>query len=220
MSIWKAKIHDALAKAKYLLKQEVEMPMTTAQLAKSSLADNIGIIYAQLGGKGHWQQIELPTIDIWAGDYFLMIDDHLHFNRYRGITLRAPQYQKTSILHLDSYQRYCRQYEAECKKAGLAKNLWTTTKAEQHFGEAAEVGEFEGNGSPAWKLRAFEALLIDSAAVVSQVKLLRLPIYANLMVGGQLMRLDKLLMVANEQYAKAVLQWIARSIGSADTKEL
>jgi hypothetical protein len=50
-------------------------------------------------------------------------------------------------------------------------------KAERIFGKAADRGNFEGNGSPRWKVRALYDAAKDLCAIDGSIRLARLSIY-------------------------------------------
>ncbi len=209
MSVWHKKISEVLTLEEYLLQSNPDLPVEKAKLSDLYKDENVREVYEDLGGLGSLDQISLRSVDFWVGEYYALIDDALRFHRYRLATFRSPAYQNIN-LDISNYRRYCRQFESECIKAGVRDDLWTNPEAENHFGRAAEAGDFFGAGSPGWKYTAFQDFLLDAYAYKANISLLRLPIYANFMVGGKLERFDKLLLKGDEQSKKYVSQHLAR----------
>ncbi len=210
MSIWRQKISAQLSAENYLIQSEPELPRNNSTLKDIHASEEVAEIYEALGGRDDPADIPLAEVDFWVGDHYLVIDDALSFHRYRLATLRSPVYLEIKSLDLNNYRRYSRQFEEECVKAGVRSAVWTSKKAEQHFGTASEPGDFFANGSPGWKYSAFRDFLLDIYALRLGLFLIRLPIYANLMVGGRLERLDKILLKGDEQSTKYVSQHLAR----------
>ncbi|MEQ9298586.1 MAG: hypothetical protein RIF33_08485 [Cyclobacteriaceae bacterium] len=210
MSIWLQKISTQLKAENYLFQSAPELPQDKSVFKDICESDEVAEVYAALGGKDDPSKIALAEADFWVGDHYLVIDGALSFHRYRLATFRSPVYQEIKSLDLSSYRRYSRQFEAECIKAGIRANVWTNKQSEQHFGRAADPGDFFANGSPGWKYSAFSDFLLDIYAHKLGLSLIRLPIYANLMLGGRLERLDKLLLKGDEQSGKYVAQHLAR----------
>lgn len=200
----------------FLLKENFVPEITTHKIFKHPFGIQVAEIYQKLGGIADWQKIKIPAIDLWANDYFITIDDYLQFNRYRAVTLGADFYSLTNVFDREQYLRYCRQFEAECKKAGKAGAFWSHPEAERHFGSPGVAGDFYEAGSPAWKLRAMQALLLDIAAHIAKMKFIRISSYANLMTGGKLERLDKFFIKSDEVSTKVQSQWLKRTLEKAN----
>lgn len=210
MSIWLQKISAQLKDESYLFQSTPELPVDKSVFKNICTSEEVLEVYEALGGTDDPSKISLAEADFWVGDHYLVIDDALSFHRYRLATMRSPVYQEIKSLDLNSYRRYSRQFEAECIKAGIRSNIWSDKQSEQHFGPAADPGDFFANGSPGWKYSAFSDFLLDIYAHKLGLSLIRLPIYANLMLGGRLERLDKLLLKGDEQSVKYVSQHLAR----------
>lgn len=210
MNIWQQKIASILSTENYLFQFTPELPKDTAALKTIYQSEDTIAIYEALGGKGNLSRIPMALPDFWIGDQYLIIDDALSFNRYRLATLRSPVYQQISSLDIDNYRRYCRQFEKECLKSGVKATVWSDKLSELHFGAASAPGDFFANGGPGWKSSALSDYLLDVYALASGLSLIRLPIYANLMVAGRLERLDKILIKGDEQSGKYIAQHLAR----------
>ncbi len=67
------------------------------------------------------------------------LDEELHFNRYRELTLRSEVYQRLSGFPLEAYRDHARSREDECKKAGSYGGKWTNRSCEKQL-DRVEVG--------------------------------------------------------------------------------
>lgn len=171
-------------------------------------------IYQDLEGIGDWQEIpvNIPA-GIQLNDTRLVIDDALHFNRYRAITLRAEFYESSSLFNLASYKRYCRAEETACLKQGKPIDRWTSRFAEAHFGKPSTPGDFFHTGSPAWRLRAFQDTLSDAAAKAGLFKLKRVSVHDRVLSNGQLQPLGSLLLSRTEEKQQMLKNFLLRTLG-------
>lgn len=169
-------------------------------------------IYKDLGGI----QDEIPVFEkVWhliEPDTVIILDDYLHFNRYRSITLRSDFYDKITSFPLEHYRRYCRNFEKECIKSGLQKGVWDNKESDYYFGTSSTPGDFYKNGSGGWKMRAFQDFLEDIAAYVLNYKLIRFSVYDNFLAEGKLVRLDSILDRAAHPLHSQLYQYISRRI--------
>ncbi|GAB4330239.1 MAG: hypothetical protein OHK0038_04460 [Flammeovirgaceae bacterium] len=174
--------------------------------------------YYQLGGKFANPLVSLPLWDVELEKeekgVAIQLDEVLHFNQYREQTLRMPIYQNIKGFQVSKYLQYCQKYSHECLKAGLAGDLWTHEIAEKQFGKGEGAGQLFGKGSPAWKWRAFQDYLQDVSSLILPLKLIRVSVWEELMIGGKLFKLNDILLNPQEQTAKAFVQFISRKIQS------
>ena len=84
-------------------------------------------------------------------------------------------------------------HEKECLKSGLLTEKWANTKSIEYFGQPSDPGDFFGNGSSGWKLKAFEDFMLDIIAMIKKLELIRISCYDNILQNGQLVRISKLL---------------------------
>ncbi len=212
MSIWHKKIREQLEAAEFPIQENVASDITPKKLVNSHLVDSIQEAYVQLGGRGEWSQIEAQPYDFWVGPYYLNIDDAQSFNRYRLLTLQNSIYKKHKWFDLESYKRYCRQIEPECKKIGLKAGVWTNPEAEHHFGSSEAPGDFFGVGSAGWRYYAFQQFLADNLAAYLDIKYKRFSIFQNVMIKGFLDRVDKLLLSGQPENIKYVQGILTRML--------
>src|SRR5687767_11147437 len=119
-------------------------------------AEEIHAVYRQLGGI-------LPEFPMWRtttgwdiefNGLAVELDEYLHFNRYRAVTLASSLYAGLQRFPMAQYRAYCRTREPYCLKAGGYGGKWSNSSCEAQFGLAATNRDLEGNGSPRWKQRA------------------------------------------------------------------
>jgi aryl-phospho-beta-D-glucosidase BglC (GH1 family) len=114
---------------------------------------------------------------------------------------------------VDSYKRLCRNFERECLKAGLQDRIWNGPPiASKIFGKSEEYGDLSGNGSAGWKLNAYNDVQYDLITRLHGFKLVRIPVYENLMTGGSLKKIDDLLLNPKEENQKILVNWISRKL--------
>lgn len=179
---------------------------------KSQLALDV---YKNLGGL----QVEsVSTIN--AADYPLVFDqkmivglDELAYHRYAAMCFRSPFYESIAGLRTEAHLRYCRQFEANCKKPGLMKGVWSNPEAERHFGEPSAPGDFYGNGSPGWKLLAFGRLLRDMLARFEGYEVLHFSIYDQIMTDGKLLTIGELLKAPSGTHYVTFEKYLRRRLG-------
>jgi hypothetical protein len=169
-------------------------------------------VYKSLGGEKDWRGIRPFYPDFVMGSKQLTLDEADHFNRYRLMTLRHELYNNFSGFDKASYQRYCRNHEKDCIKTAANEKDWTSSLAEAHFGRAVDPGDFYGNGSPGWKLKAFRHFLTDHLNWLERRNVVRISVYDPVLVDGQLTRLDKLLLTSSNRYDEILVNYLLRRI--------
>lgn len=104
------------------------------------------------------------------------LDEELHFNRYRAMTLSASWTAR--LPWTDHYLRYCREHEDDCLSAGRWGKRWTNPSSERMFGKPAPPGELPGAGAPRWKQRAlYDAMKDLGPAAGLRVRLARVSVH-------------------------------------------
>lgn len=170
--------------------------------------------YAALHGQGEFPVLKRLKVPLKVGQHLLIYDDNKHFNRYRHITLKSELYRVFQFPWYLGYLRMCRSHERECLLSGLQERVWMGPPlASNCFGVAEEPGELTGNGSPGWKLTAYNDMQYDLISRLQGYRILRIPAYENLMIAGRLQRIDKLLLQPNEATLHAVGAWLLRKMG-------
>lgn len=127
-------------------------------------------LYRALGGS----QPQLPTLRPGAWDLVfddpalevplvIELDEELHFNRYRALTLQAP-WAAEAPWRVD-YLAHCAAHEADCLAAARWGKRWTNPSCAQMFA-GGRPGELDGGGAPRWKQRALYDALKEAAPAV------------------------------------------------------
>lgn len=142
------------------------------------LAADVLDLYRSLGGTSHRPLLRPGKWDLaLEGALLLELDEELHFNRYRQLTL-----ERGWSRHLPwrlPYVRLCEQYEAECLRAGSWGKRWTNPSCEAMFGLADPAGDLSTSyGAPRWKQRALYDALKDAYALeITDHRVVRLSVY-------------------------------------------
>jgi len=210
MNIFKSRIESLLTKADLRPDVPGGKLQTNLQQVGSEFPFDV---YKSLGGEKDWRGLKPYSADFLVGEKLLSVDGASHFNRYRLSTLRSEFYSSFKGFKKGDYQRYCRNFEKECIKAAANEKDWTNNLAEAHFGRAVEPGDFYGNGSPGWKMRAFRHFLTDHLTWLEGKTFIRISIYDTLMIDSKLIRLDKLLMTTKELYDEYLTKYLFRRLG-------
>jgi hypothetical protein len=161
------------------------LPFPKAEsVAGSILKPEIERIYHVLGGGLSSIPLNLRSWDIEFNGIAIELDEHLHFNRYRGATLMSSGYACLPGFPLESYGRYCSECEDKCLQAGGYGGKWSNASSEVQFGEASSSKNFSGNGSPRWKQRAFYDFVKDLSPLLIGVTVVRISIWDTVLEHG------------------------------------
>jgi hypothetical protein len=93
-------------------------------------ADIVNHVYRKLGGV-----LPSPLLNLRAGwdiEFDRMaveLDEYLHFNRFRALTLESPIYIKLAKFPLTLYRKFCLTYEGRCLQAGGYGGKWSNKSA-------------------------------------------------------------------------------------------
>ncbi len=172
-------------------------------------------IFEDLGGHGNLPLLEKLKFDFKIKRNLIIWDDELHFNRYRLISLRSDLYSEFNFQFTEGVKRVCRTFEKECLKGGMQERIWNGSPfSKACFGKASEPADFTQNGSPGWKLTAYNDAQMDLQSRLHGFKIFRLYPYETLMTGGSLKRLDQLLVNPKEEQQEMILKWLMRKVES------
>jgi len=199
-----------------LADQELEITSSFSVDINSAIIDEkagelIKDLYGQMGG--NTDPIYLPKLkfDFKIENHLFIYDNENHFNRYRLSSLKSNIYNVFNFGWKDSYVRLSRTYEKDCLKSGMQERVWFGPPiAQKHFGESEEPGDLSGNGSAGWKLNAYNDAQIDLYSRLLGYRLIRIPKYENLMIGGSLKMIDQLLLSPKESNAPGIAAWVRR----------
>lgn len=133
-------------------------------------------LYAELGGAVRQPKLRPGAWDLALADGRVVeLDEELHFNRYRTLTLQQPW--SADLPWRDAYLQHCVRHELECLRAGTWGKRWTNASCEALFGSAGTPGDLEA-GSPRWKQRAlYDAMKDAQAAQGGGPPLVRVSVY-------------------------------------------
>lgn len=170
-------------------------------------------VYEELGGNEAPPLLKRLKIDFKIDRHFFLYDDAYHFNRYRLLTLKSDVYSIFTFPWKTNYLRLCRNHERECLLSGLQERIWNGPPlAGACFGKSEEPGDLSGNGSSGWKLNAYNDVQYDLITRLQGYKIIRIPAYENLMIGGSLKKIDQLLLNPNEAILKSIASWLVRKM--------
>ncbi|HEY6532073.1 MAG TPA: hypothetical protein VIY72_07200 [Acidimicrobiales bacterium] len=104
------------------------------------------------------------------------LDEELHFNRYRAVTLCKDW---ASLLPwTEDYLGFVTEEEPLCSKAAGWGKRWTSPSSEAMFGQPSAPGDFSGGGAPRWKQRALYDAMKDLASIDGAgLRLVRLSVH-------------------------------------------
>ena len=170
-------------------------------------------VFGVLGGLGAPVTLEKLKFDFKINRFVFVFDDEVHFNRYRLETLKTAVYESFTYPWVESYKRLCRTYEKECLKSGARERVWFGPPiAEKLFGQSENPGDLSGRGASGWRLNAYNDVQYDLFSRLHGFKLIRIPMYENLMVGGTLVKIDDLLLQPKESQRQAIRNWMLRKV--------
>jgi len=134
-------------------------------------------LYRGFGGR-----VEAPSLRpgkwdlVFDGGFVVELDDELHFNRYRALTLSGDWARR--LPWTTDYLKYCADGEERCLADGRWGKRWTNPSCERLFGAADTPGSFDAGGAPRWKQRALYDAIKDAYALAGLgVRLARLSVY-------------------------------------------
>lgn len=132
-------------------------------------------LYRQLGGTAAHPDFRPGAWDLSFEDGLVVeLDEELHFNRYRGVTL-ASSWSMGQAWAAD-YAGYCANHEQECLRAGRWGKRWTNASTARMF-SGGSAGDLEA-GAPRWKQRALYDSIKDLGPVVlGDLRLARISVY-------------------------------------------
>ncbi len=108
--------------------------------------------------------------DLLVDGVLVELDEQMHFNRYRAVTLDIAAYDELPRFPRDTYRAFCSTREAECLRHGWSFGAWANTSTIRHFGAPGPQGQLEGPGSPRWKQRALYDTVKDLAVSAARFR--------------------------------------------------
>jgi hypothetical protein len=165
---------------------EKNIPIPSQEVVnKSEYENEVNNIYNLLGGiKTHFP-LNLKKWDLEVDDFAVELDEYLHFNRYRLLTLNSNVYKKLPKFPHKEYLNYCKKYEGKCLCAGSHGGKWSNSSCEAQFGPPSNPKDLNGNGAPRWKQRAFYDFVKDLSPFLIGVSVVRLSIWDELITNNE-----------------------------------
>ncbi len=204
-------LHNILL-SKYLPSEELNRSFDTMDL-KGSFSEKIFLeTYKSLEVRETFPMINFNVSFMEFGRFCVLLDESIHFNRYRAKTLRSSFYENLTSFPLMKYRSACRKYEVECLKSGTSKPAWTNYEAEIHFGSSQNSGDLGLNGSSGWKLTAFKDFIIDLMARQKKIRLLRISVWEDLMINKRLKKFNEMLMSPGKAETELILKYVDRKV--------
>lgn len=183
--------------------------LTEDDMRGSAYFETAQEVYRRLGGiKSDFPVNPRATWDIEFEGIAVELDEQLHFNRYRAITLSAQAYESLNCFPLNSYLSYCSRHEDACLRAGKHGKKWTNPSCERQFGASSLRGQLDGAGPARWRQRAFYDSLKDVASLIIGFPVVRLAIWDEVYLAGKMQALDWILRNPSEQGNQAIMSLI------------
>lgn len=121
--------------------------------------DELLALYHRLGGRNNSPAWRPGAWDLtFDGPLVVELDEQLHFNRYRALTLDSSW--ATGLPWTTAYRAYCTNYEARCLRDGRSQQRWTNPSCARSF-RGGPAGDLDA-GAPRWKQRAFYDAMKDT----------------------------------------------------------
>ena len=131
-------------------------------------------VYRALGGVLDSPKLRPGAWDLaFEDDLVVELDEELHFNRYRLLTLDVPWYSDQAWA--PEHRELCVDHEGECLSAGKWGQRWTNDSCIAMFGPGSPPGVLDGAGAPRWKQRALYDAMKDLVPLVNGLNVVRSP---------------------------------------------
>ena len=190
-------------------------PNIAEQVLFGEIKDEVFEVFKALGGIERAYAYR-GKCDIVTSNFILELDEQLHFNDYRLITLSSPIYKKLKNFPLEEYKQFCMIFKDNCLRSGSFGQKWTSDSCEKMFGEAGPKGELSGKGSPRWKQRAFYDFVKDVSQLVTGIPVVRISIYDKIDFRGRKTIIENVLedySMAKEEVAEGIKKLIYKRVG-------
>ncbi|NJN25573.1 MAG: hypothetical protein HC819_06235 [Cyclobacteriaceae bacterium] len=198
---------------KFLPNSSIDTNFNMWELNGSFYEKNFLETYHALDGKeGTFPETRYTVPLMEFGRFSVVFDEAIHFNRYRGKTLRSAFYDNITSFPKVKYLSYCRKYEVECLKGGTARPEWTSREAERYFGEPQLPGDLGLSGAPGWKLTALTDLATDMIARKRKIRLLRISIWDDLLLNQKLVKFKDMLVSPGKIETESILKYVERKV--------
>lgn len=124
-------------------------------------AEELLALYRSLGGTGERPQLKPGGWDLLFADGVVVeLDEELHFNRYRTLTLQSSWSEQ--LPWTGAYLQFCAEHELACLKGGSWGKRWSSPSSTRMFA-GGPPRALDGDGAPRWKQRALYDAVKDTA---------------------------------------------------------
>lgn len=144
-----------------VIAKKTRLPSPTLTALPPELREQALECYRALQGVQSSPNLRPGAWDVLVDGVLVELDEELHFNRYRRVTLEAPAYAELALFPLANYRTFCDEHELECLKEGCGQKRWKTPSSERQFGIAGTRGDLSGAGAPRWRQRALYDFMRD-----------------------------------------------------------
>jgi len=187
-------------------------------VGKSDLKSEIECVYGKLDGILPSSPLNLRHWDTEFDGIAVELDEELHFNRYRSITLKSAIYTRLRRFPLDTYMYFYSDHEDSCLCRSYGK-YWTNPSCEAQFGPASPLKNLSGNGPPRWKQRAFYDFVKDLSPLLINVKVARVAVWDTLVVAESTKTVREVLAALIRQSAPTAFREASSAALAALVKE-
>jgi hypothetical protein len=178
-------------------------------IVSAGYRDAVESVYRGIGGVlGKPPFNPRPSWDLEFDNVAVELDEFLHFNRYRAMTLESLVYGQLPGFPLSLYREYCAAHEQRCLQAGGYGGKWSNRSCDTQFGVASPSKDFSGNGPSRWKQRAYYDFVKDLSPLVIGVKVVRIAVWDTVYESGQARTVAEVLSRPTAMSAHALVQLI------------
>lgn len=128
-----------------------------------------GVCYEEVNFPGPW--------DIEFDGLCVELDEALHFNRFRRVTLLSPVYESLKCFPVCGYRLFCEKFELACSAQGRQENAWSNTGSIKQFGLGGDRKDKADFNAPRWRQRALYDFMKDLSPLVLGLPMARIAIY-------------------------------------------
>jgi hypothetical protein len=171
-------------------------------------AQTVEEVYRRLGGQLAEIPLNLRSWDMEFDGVAVELDEYLHFNRYRAITLESSAYELLPHFPRALYRDYCAVFEPTCLRVGGYGGKWSNGSAERQFGLSPAAKTFDGNGPARWKQRAFYDFVKDLSPLLVDVRVVRIAVWDKITEDGRIRTVEEALSRPVESTAYALVNLV------------